>query len=142
MADLVNNETLEGALFEALGCTEPLTLKFIQVVLSDVTLFDRKQHDYGSANIAEFGLEGVLVRANDKLARLKNLRHKPAAKNEAVADSWADLSVYGVIARLCLAGEWPGIGPPPPPSPEPPKPVEAPNHTAGTAQNPFWRVFG
>ena len=140
MADLVNNETLEGALFEALGCTEPLTLRFISMVLSDVALFDRKQHDYGSANIAEFGLEGVLVRANDKLARLKNLRHKPAAKNEAVEDSWADLSVYRVIARLCMAWEWPGLDPPRRPSPEPPPEPSPPEETS--KQNPFWRVFG
>lgn len=70
----------------------------------------RKQRDYSPTNITEFGEVGVVVRANDKMARLKNLlwfsRHKP--KNESVYDSWVDLANYGVIAIL-IRREWWGL---------------------------------
>ena len=92
-------------IMEECKCTEPITRSFIEEVLGDIALFDRKQRDYGSQNIADFGVFGVLVRANDKIARLKNLGTK-LATNEAVEDSWRDLSVYGVIARLVRSGKW------------------------------------
>ena len=106
-SSLINSDHSE-ALFHDLGLTEEISKEFIKIALSDIRLFDRKQRDYGSRNISDFGEHGVLVRANDKIARLKNLQGKPAS-NEAVEDSWADLSVYGVIARMCRAGTWPGL---------------------------------
>lgn len=113
-----------------LGVTETLTREFIAVVLTDITLFDRKQHDYGPRNISEFGELGVLIQANNKLARLKNLAKLPGEpSNESMMDSWADLSVYGVIARLCRAGRWPGGEGGPKtksPPPVPPRPVDPP----------------
>ena len=92
-----------------LRCTESLSRKFIKVALEDVLTFDRKQHDYGSRNIGDFGEAGVLVRANDKMARLKNLHgvRGGEVKNEPIEDAWRDLSVYGIIARLCRANVWP-----------------------------------
>jgi hypothetical protein len=68
---------------------------------------DKKQLDYGSANISDFGEYGVLVRANDKVARLKNLLTNVASpQNESIEDSWLDLSNYSIIAVLCRRGEW------------------------------------
>ena len=29
--------------------------------------------------------------------------------NESIDDSWKDSSIYGVIARLCRRGLWPGV---------------------------------
>lgn len=101
---------LAQTVFTALGCQEPITLYYIQVALQAVKLFDGKQHDYGSENIAAFGEKGVVVRMNDKMARLRRLvwLDEPAV-NEAIEDSYADIGVYSVIARLCRAGKWPGV---------------------------------
>ena len=116
-------------IFHALGCTEPLTMEFIKIVLTDIALFDRKQHDYGPGNIHAFGEYGVLVRSSDKLYRLRNLLSpgSEVARNESIEDSWADQSVYGVIARMCSSGIWPG-GPGGPktksPPPVPPRHVD------------------
>ena len=93
------------ALAICLGMTEPMTIEFIKEVLKDIVLFDKKQHDYGSQNISDFGEFGILVRVNDKIARLKNLQGKEA-KNESIEDAWQDLSVYGVIARLVRKDVW------------------------------------
>ncbi len=104
---------LTDIIWESLDCTEAQTKDIIDVMLSDIALFDKKQRDYGPENIAKFGLTGVLVRSSDKIERLINLQtisidsvqYKPEA-NESVADSWQDLSVYGVIARVLMANKW------------------------------------
>lgn len=101
--------TLIGQLEEVLKGCEPITREYLRVALADAATFDSKQKDYGPANIAAFGEFGVLVRCNDKIARLINLLNREAPRNESVEDSWLDLSVYGVIARLCRAGLWEGV---------------------------------
>tara|TARA_Y100000310_G_C20321451_1_gene640906 strand:+ start:180 stop:557 length:378 start_codon:yes stop_codon:yes gene_type:complete len=109
----VGTTKLTDIIWESLDCTEAQTKDIIDVMLSDIALFDKKQRDYGPENIAKFGLTGVLVRSSDKIERLINLQtisidsvqYKPEA-NESVADSWQDLSVYGVIARVLMANKW------------------------------------
>ena len=101
-------QQLSQVIFQDLQCTEPLTVEFIQQVLESITLFDKKQHDYGNANISAFGEKGVLVRANDKMARLINLsKEGEKANNESLDDSWRDLSIYGTIALMVRQGVWP-----------------------------------
>jgi hypothetical protein len=114
--------TVVERIFNELACTEPLTLEYIKEALRDICTFDRKQHDYGPENIAAFGEKGVVVRMNDKMARLRNLvwGYK-LTSNEPIDDSYTDLSVYGVIARMCRAGVWPGVSVPV--APEPPAPA-------------------
>lgn len=66
-----------------------------------------KQTDYGPGNIAVFGEVGVLVRASDKLERLKHLimgNRQP--KNESIDDAWLDLANYGIIAQMVRRGWW------------------------------------
>jgi len=121
------DKTLEDMIYINLSCTEELSREFIKIALEDIKTFDKKQHDYGSGNIGDFQELGVLVRANDKMQRLKNLMDKrmlSATKpmkeklnqeyvdkieiaNESISDSWLDLSVYGIIARMCRNGVWP-----------------------------------
>lgn len=72
-------------------------------------MLEYKQADYGAnhdplANIkssAEFGIPpwvAALVRAGDKMARLKTVARGHALKNESVEDSLMDLANYAVIA--------------------------------------------
>ena len=102
---------LVDALHTKLGCTEELTLDYIAIALEDIMVFDGKQHDYGSANIALSGDKGILVRVMDKMMRLRHLMldSNEAPRNESVEDSWADSSVYGVMARMWTRGLWPRL---------------------------------
>jgi hypothetical protein len=67
-----------------------------------------KQHDYGHDNIAWGGLQGLVLRMHDKLARIENLlaRYPQAAgrgddaKNESLNDSWLDLVGYSIIGIM------------------------------------------
>ena len=103
-------DALCDLVLDTLQCTEPISREYAMVALADIATFDRKQRDYGPTNIAAFGEVGVLVRVNDNIARLRNMlwdnpNHNPC--HEGVEDSWMDLSVYGVIARLCRRKLWP-----------------------------------
>ena len=76
------------------------------VAIENVVVLDRKQRDYGSRNISEFGEMGILMRVWDKICRLKNLMGKESPKNESIDDSWFDMSNYAIIAILVRRGIW------------------------------------
>ena len=70
-----------------------------------------KQHDYGHMNIQRFGLDGILVRLHDKLARLENLetKHYDASTDalcEAKEDTIVDIIGYSIIACMYAYGMW------------------------------------
>lgn len=98
-------------LFRELECQEEQTKIIIELILEDIKLFDKKQHDYGPNNISKFGVQGVLVRTNDKLERLINLyKNDRNPENESIDDTWQDLSIYGVIARAVIKDQWDKVG--------------------------------
>lgn len=80
----------------------------VTLIASELTeLMISKQRDYGKANILDFGEQGVLVRVNDKLARLKNLLSPNGEKqpnHESIEDTWRDLANYAIIALLLRRG--------------------------------------
>lgn len=87
----------------------PMGVTFLEQLLLNAQLFDRKQQDYGSGNIAVFGEKGVIVRSSDKIQRLKHMvfdGNGDSTVNEAIVDSWQDLANYGVIGHLCHEGKW------------------------------------
>jgi len=117
MEDIKPNKTTQELIdhvFNSLNCSEDLTKKIIKYFLEDIALFDKKQKDYGPANISKFGIFGVIVRVSDKIERLLHLHQKSlqsdtypiSVQNEPIEDSWTDLSVYGAIARAVNNDEW------------------------------------
>lgn len=102
-------DNLTEKIYAGLGCKQDLTRAFIKMLLSDITTFDQKNRDYGNRNISQFGIKGIVVRVNDKLQRLITLiwnNKQPAVANEKTYDTWQDLSVYCVIARMLELNEW------------------------------------
>lgn len=67
-----------------------------------------KQGDYGPGNIADFGELGVLVRANDKVGRLRNLLYENPnnPSNESLDDTWLDMANYALIGLMVRRGTW------------------------------------
>jgi hypothetical protein len=67
-----------------------------------------KQRDYGPGNIDGFGELGVLIRATDKHARLKNLLYENPNEpsNESLDDTWLDMANYSLIALMVRRGIW------------------------------------
>jgi hypothetical protein len=80
-----------------------------QLLVHLFDVFKQKQASYGKGNIADFGEMGVLIRANDKISRLKNLlfhnKENPLS-DESIEDTWIDLADYALIALLVRSGAW------------------------------------
>lgn len=94
-------------------------LKSFQQVVEEISLecnelLISKQRDYGPKNILSFGELGVLVRANDKLERLKHNLWKGkvengedvSVENESIEDTWKDLRNYAQIALMVRRGQF------------------------------------
>lgn len=64
----------------------------------------QKQFDYGHENVTAFGIDGLLVRAHDKIARLRNLLNRETPSFESVEDTWLDLTGYSILAMMVLNG--------------------------------------
>jgi len=56
----------------------------------------------------KLSLTGLWFRMNDKIQRLKQLvvLGQPDEVGESTQDTYADLSVYGIIAQLVQNGKW------------------------------------
>ena len=80
-------------------------------------LLIRKQKDYGPENISRFGIIGICIRLNDKVARLENLFMKSGSDdfknilngaalnsvpNETVVDTIIDIAGYCAIALMFI----------------------------------------
>jgi hypothetical protein len=64
-----------------------------------------KHHDYGSSNLVRRGEFGIVVRIEDKLARIENLANKEfMVDNEGPQNSWKDVAGYAIQALLFLRG--------------------------------------
>ncbi len=68
--------------------------------------FIKKHKDYGKGNILSIKELGIAFRTTEKVERLKNLLMNPgqAPENESIDDSWMDVAVYAVIARMYRKG--------------------------------------
>jgi len=65
-----------------------------------------KQRMYGHGNISRFGIPGLVIRLNDKLERLKNLKkHDGPVLFEPLQDTWLDICGYSVIAVMWVS-DW------------------------------------
>lgn len=64
-----------------------------------------KQRDYGPNNIARFGINGLVIRIHDKIARLQNLLNKnKSPQNESVSDTLLDVIGYSIVALMWING--------------------------------------
>lgn len=64
-----------------------------------------RQRKYGLNNIGSSTWEDVLVRANDKMARLR--RGTEDMGDESATDAFLDLANYALIALMRWEGTWP-----------------------------------
>jgi len=109
----VSEEYAEAvAEMDAAGATYVPQFDPFTTILNELELLhNRKRADYGSnsdpyANVrasAEFGIPpwiGVMVRLNDKVKRIKAAATGSTLQNESIIDSFNDLAVYAIIARI------------------------------------------
>mgnify|MGYP003642639986 FL=1 len=96
---------------EGLDIKTDMGREIVKVALECIKLFDEKQLDYGSSNIAASGEIGVAVRLQDKVSRmrhilLKGMRGESGVNNEPLVDSYQDTANYGMIGMLLNRKVW------------------------------------
>lgn len=102
---------LAAIVAEGLDIQTDMGREVVKTALECVKLFDEKQLDYGSSNIATSGEIGIAVRLQDKVSRmrhilLKGLRGETGIKNEPLADTYQDVANYGMIGMLLNRKVW------------------------------------
>lgn len=100
-----NHREPQATLFTTIACEAIAELKYRNLWQPEAfhALLCAKQADYGHDNINAFGIVGVAVRINDKVARLNNLADR-SPMNESALDTWLDLIGYSVIAEMLTNG--------------------------------------
>ena len=93
--------------------------EYKRIMWEQYETFCKKQRNYGPGNISvgtqletkedvKLSLTGLWFRMNDKVQRQKKLVvfGQPDEVGESLQDTYADLSVYGIIAQLVQNGKW------------------------------------
>ena len=66
--------------------------------------YDHPQEQYANVRAGEdFGIPawvGAMVRANDKMRRIQKVAQGGVLANESIIDSFNDLAIYVIIARI------------------------------------------
>ncbi len=97
-----------------------LMTAFRELQDADAILFATKQKQYGPGNVNTCwdwcGVAGLLVRAAEKMERLRNAVKQGESFDFSTADDspWRtmqDISNHLLIARLRIIGKWPGAVP-------------------------------
>ena len=102
---------LATVVVEGLDIKTDMGREIVKVALECVKLFDNKQLDYGSSNIAASGEIGVAVRIQDKASRMRHIILKgmcgdAGVSNEPLEDSYQDTANYGMIGMLLNRKIW------------------------------------
>ena len=112
----MNNTELEQTIHKSLDIQTDMGKEMVKVAIECLQLFDKKQQDYGSKNIAAFderdmNMLGVAIRLNDKVQRMMNLLQnriysKGRPNNESIKDNARDIANYGLILSLLEQELW------------------------------------
>lgn len=74
---------------------------YMEPVNEILSLLVKKHRDYGPMNIWTFKHHGIVIRMNDKVARLENLGSTGReTQNESVIDSFQDLAGYSIVGGM------------------------------------------
>ena len=86
--------------------------RFEELTKELVVLHHTKSKDYGTLedplqNLREFSLLGIVIRLNDKMARLKSFvrNGKVFVRDESVKDTLKDIAVYSLLAIQLMEEE-------------------------------------
>jgi hypothetical protein len=86
---------------------QTLDQAFEEICKELLLTFLKKHKDYGKGNILSVRELGIALRLTEKVERAKNLLMKGGtATNESLDDTWTDIAVYAVIAKLLSSGKF------------------------------------
>ena len=106
----INDEEMT-LILDVLGIKTEMGVEMLRAACECIQLFDTKQLDYGSSNIALSGEMGVAVRLQDKVSRMRNLllkelKGESSINHESLEDTYLDTCNYALIGLLLKRGLW------------------------------------
>jgi len=105
------NEDKMTFMQDILGVQTDMGVEMLRIFCECVQLFDTKQQDYGSTNIAACGEMGIAVRLQDKVSRMQNLllkelKGESGVNHESLEDTYKDAANYAMIGLMLKHGLW------------------------------------
>jgi hypothetical protein len=101
--EILEEEFLDLAIAGIVGLSHAANISHKEAINLIFDTLINKQKMYGHGNIARFALPGIVIRLNDKIERLKNLKqHKGPVLFEPINDTWLDITGYSVIAVMWM----------------------------------------
>jgi hypothetical protein len=101
--ELLEEQFFEIAIAGILGLSYTADISRKKAIRTIFETVIAKHKMYGSGNIARFALPGIVIRLNDKVERLKNLKqHNGPVLFEPIQDTWLDITGYSVIAIMWI----------------------------------------
>lgn len=96
-----------------------IAFEFKKIINEQLEIFAKKTHGYGIRNIMLGGdfnnnddrslaVDGIVIRLNDKINRLINLKlkNKEDVVNESITDNFQDILNYAIIALIISRNKW------------------------------------
>lgn len=86
--------------------------KLAATLIEYFELWKQKQRSYGPHNIGMFGASGCLIRASDKVQRLRRhyfLDKDVSLSDESIEDSWKDMLGYAAMGLMNERQQWPNM---------------------------------
>lgn len=75
--------------------------KEMKKILKEIEkLLIEKSKTYGDTNIEKIGREGVIIRIEEKVERLKNMLKNNIEDKETREDNWKDIAGYAIIGTM------------------------------------------
>ena len=105
-SETLTQEEIEQLLDAIEEITPEMQIEKISKEIADMLI--RKNYDYGDNNLVKRGLLGIIIRMEDKLARLDNLYIVPKKPHveESLEDTLKDIAGYAINAiRLLREGK-------------------------------------
>ena len=105
-SETLTQEEIEQLLDAIEEITPEMQIEKISKEIADMLI--KKNHDYGDDNLVKRGLLGIIIRMEDKLARLDNLYIIPKNPHveESLEDTLKDIAGYAINAiRLLREGK-------------------------------------
>ena len=107
----MDKDKLAATIVDGLELKTDMGREIVLVALDCIKLFDDKQQDYGSDNIAATRQIGIAGRLQDKVARMRHILMKAIRggdniNNESLEDTYKDVANYGMIGWILHKGKW------------------------------------
>ncbi len=98
---------LTEEIFEKLNCKHEITKEYINIVITSIAKFEKKQEVFTTNNIADSGEIGIFTRIGDRLSEIKkylsvnqDARDELMLTEDKITKDFLNIGIYGFIGTM------------------------------------------